>query len=212
MNQLVALACIVSIVAYGWPSAQDAVQRLALVLVATFFPIVGWVIIVRRGRRARIGRAAARECQARRRRAIERTRAVAFQERMLTHGTPVEQENARTLLADYQAEQPSPLLAHLGAPVFVVNDERDLRYLQTVAGQQVFVVNPLPSGRVLTREERHQVRFEPGGILYIPTHLTQATRPSVELHLPASVSPDDVPRITDEANRIYGATPDSSTS
>lgn len=212
MNQLVALACIISIVAYGWPSAQDGLQRLALVLIATFFPIVGWVIIVRRGHRARIRRAAARALDTRVRRSRERREALEFQRHMLTHGTPVEQENARTLLADYQAEQPSPLLAHLGAPVIVVNDERDFRYLQTVAGQQVFVVNPLPSGRVLTREERHQVRFEPGGALYIPTHLTQATRPSVELHLPASVSPDDVPRITDEANRIYGATPDSSTS
>lgn len=176
MNQLVALAFIVTIFWYSLPGFTTPVRRAGLVLSTLFLPVVGWAWTLWVGYGARQERAIARNAQAHL--AVHYANNVAqhrrnlnieFQREMLAHGTPVEKMNASALLAMWGApEQAEPIAPP--PPVLVLNDERDLAYVRSVVGKPV-VIGPLPSGRVLTRAERWVVRNEGAGILYIPANL-----------------------------------------
>lgn len=177
MNQVLALALITAFAAYGWPAFPGARRPLLFLLVA-FFPIVGWIVVAILGYRAR----AAADLAARRLRwelsVQERDADRRFWEDRMRHGTPVEKLIGHDLITAWESADPRNTFGPTVRPSeFVPVDQalqalltHDLGDAQALAIPGVDLVRPLPSGRVLNREERNRARFN--GVLYIPLALT----------------------------------------
>lgn len=164
MDQLVALACIIGFTAYGWPGFRTPAERVALVALASLFPVVGWIYVARRGYRARRGAAIGGRALAQAEATRRHAESVRFHRWLLEHGTPLEQANARQLLTMWGY---TPVPVGDRCPLVTTN-RGDADHLARYQNEPERVCC-LPSGRRLDAEE--MVRFRHNGVLYIPRGL-----------------------------------------